>query len=82
MKTSRRKFLKKGLAGILLLGVSALPQLLMTFAGISSVSEVNRRNAKRILLISLDGICVAGFKQRRLIWTLRYQTGPCRQKNV
>ena len=65
MKTSRRKFLKKGLAGTLLLGAAALPQPLMAFAGISSVSEVNRRNAKRILLISLDGICVAGFKQAK-----------------
>lgn len=63
MKISRRNFLKKGLAGTLLLGTAALPQPLSAF--VSSTSEVDRKRSKRVVLISLDGICVAGFQQAK-----------------
>lgn len=61
MKISRRNFLKKTLAGSLLLGAASLPQPLS--AMIPSVEEVARKKTKRVVLISLDGICVAGFHQ-------------------
>lgn len=63
MKISRRNFLKKGLAGTLLLGSATLPQPLSAF--VSSTSEAERRKSKRVVLISLDGICVAGFQQAK-----------------
>jgi len=63
MKISRRNFLKKGLAGTLLLGAASLPQSLEAF--VPSTSEAERRKSKRVVLISLDGICVAGFQQAK-----------------
>lgn len=65
MKTSRRNFLKKGLAGTLLLGSSVIPQPLMALATTPSITETNRKKAKRVVLISLDGICIAGFQQAK-----------------
>ena len=63
MKISRRNFLKKGLAGTLFLGTATLPQPLqaLTTEGFAAAPK----RAKRIVLISLDGICVAGFKQAK-----------------
>lgn len=66
MKNSRRDFFKKGLAGTLLLASAVLPQplaALTTEAG--SAPKSKGPKAKRILLISLDGICVAGFQQAK-----------------
>lgn len=63
MKISRRNFLKKGLAGTLLLGASTLPQPLQALT--TSISAAAPKKAKRIVLISLDGISVAGFKQSK-----------------
>lgn len=63
MKISRRNFLKKSLAGSLLLGAASLPQPLS--AMIPSMEEVARKKTKRVVLISLDGICVAGFQQAK-----------------
>lgn len=63
MKISRRNFLKKGVAGTLLLGAATVPQPLSAF--VSSTSEAERRKSKRVVLISLDGICVAGFQQAK-----------------
>lgn len=63
MKISRRNFLKKGLAGTLLLSASTLPQPLQALT--TSTSAVAPKKAKRIVLISLDGISVAGFKQAK-----------------
>lgn len=63
MKITRRNFLKKGLAGTLLLGTATLPQPLQAVA--ASTSMAAPRRAKRIVLISLDGICVAGFRQAK-----------------
>ena len=63
MKISRRNFLKKGLAGTLLLGASTLPQPLQALT--TSTSAAAPKKAKRIVLISLDGISVAGFKQAK-----------------
>lgn len=65
MKISRRNFLKKGLSGTLLLGAATLPQSLTAFATIPSTTETNRKKSKRVVLLSLDGICVAGFQQAK-----------------
>lgn len=63
MKITRRNFLKKGLAGTLFLGAATLPQPLQAIA--ASTSMTAPRRAKRVVLISLDGICVAGFRQAK-----------------
>lgn len=63
MKITRRNFLKKGLAGTLLLGAATLPQPLQAIA--TNTSMAIPKKAKRIILISLDGICVAGFEQAK-----------------
>ena len=63
MKITRRNFLKKGLAGTLFLGAATLPQPLQAIA--ASTSMAAPRRAKRVVLISLDGICVAGFSQAK-----------------
>ena len=63
MKISRRNFLKKGLAGTLFLGTATLPQPLQALTTKAFAAAPKR--AKRIVLISLDGICVAGFKQAK-----------------
>ena len=63
MKITRRNFLKKGLAGTLFLGAATLPQPLQAIA--ASTSMAAPRRAKRVVLISLDGICVAGFRQAK-----------------
>ncbi len=63
MKITRRNFLKKGLAGTLFLGAAPLPQPLQAIA--ASTSMAAPRRAKRVVLISLDGICVAGFRQAK-----------------
>lgn len=60
MKITRRNFLKKGLAGTLLLGTTTLPQPLKAIVTDTSMAAPKR--AKRIVLISLDGICVAGLR--------------------
>lgn len=65
MKTTRRNFLKKALAGTLLLSSTALPQSLLAFASAYSVSEEHKKKTRRVLLICLDGICVAGFQQAK-----------------
>lgn len=63
MRITRRNFLKKGLAGTLFLGAATLPQPLQAIA--ASTSMAAPRRAKRVVLISLDGICVAGFRQAK-----------------
>ena len=63
MKITRRNFLKKGLAGTLFLGAATLPQPLQAIA--ASTSMAAPRRAKHVVLISLDGICVAGFRQAK-----------------
>ena len=55
MKISRRNFLKKGLAGTLFLGTATLPQPLQALTTEAFAAAPKR--AKRIVLISLDGIC-------------------------
>lgn len=56
MKNSRRNFFKKGLAGAVALGTASITQ------PVSAVTaKVNAPTAKRIVLISLDGICVDGY---------------------
>lgn len=63
MKNSRRDFLKKGLIGTLFLSTTALQQPLTAFAATESTKKKKASRAKRVVLISLDGICVAGFQQ-------------------
>lgn len=79
MKISRRNFLKKGLAGTLFLGTATLPQPLQALTTEAFAAAPKR--AKRIVLISLDGICVAGLnKQKHLTWMRYLQKGFCPQK--
>lgn len=56
MKNSRRNFFKKGLAGAVALGTASITQPVTAIT-----AKVNAAAAKRIVLISLDGICVDGF---------------------
>lgn len=63
MDKTRRNFLKQGLASTLLLGLSALPSPLAASVAEPARDKKNRRLASRVLLLSLDGICVEGFKQ-------------------
>lgn len=56
MKNSRRNFFKKGLAGAVALGTASITQPVTAIT-----AKVNASAAKRIILISLDGICVDGF---------------------
>ncbi len=66
MKISRRNFLKKGLAGTLLFGAAALPQPLAALTTeADSLFKKRRAKTKRMVLISLDGICVAGLQQAK-----------------
>lgn len=63
MTESRRDFLKKGLLGAALCS-GLVPAPLLAMTGTESRAS-RRRSAKRVLLLSLDGICVAGFRQAR-----------------
>lgn len=63
MKITRRNFLKRGLTGTLLLGAVTLPESVKAIAADTVMATPKR--AKRIVLISLDGICVAGLKQAK-----------------
>lgn len=63
MKISRRNFLKKGLAGTLLLGAATLPEPLQALT--APAPSAPPKKAKRIVLIALDGICIAGFQQAK-----------------
>ena len=65
MKISRRNFLKKGITGTLLLGAATLPEPVAALTSTSTVTKMKTPKAKRIVLISLDGICVAGFQQAK-----------------
>lgn len=60
MENSRRTFLKKGLTGALTLGIASLPKSLVALS-----TQVNTPRAKRVVLISLDGICVNGYLKAR-----------------
>lgn len=60
MKNSRRSFLKQGLLSVCTLGVASLP-LQPIIATSASLKKKNKPIAKRILLLSLDGICIEGF---------------------
>ncbi len=63
METSRRKFLKQGLTGTLLLSTATLPAPLQ--AMVVETAMKKSYQAKRVLLIALDGICTAGFEQAK-----------------
>ena len=56
MENSRRNFFRKGLAGAIALS---------SLTGCVDTSNVEKKRckAKRVVLISLDGICVEGFQQ-------------------
>lgn len=63
MKISRRTFFKKTLVGTLLLGATALPQTLAALTTAHPRRKSRNPKAKRVVLIGLDGICLAGFQQ-------------------
>lgn len=63
MKINRRDFLKKSLAGSLLLGAATLPQPLSAMVAETASTEGKRSKNRRVVLLSLDGISVAGFQQ-------------------
>lgn len=63
MSINRRDFLKKGLAGTLLLGASALPQPLAAVTNEIAGVDAKRPKKRRVVLISLDGISVPGFQK-------------------
>lgn len=65
MKISRRNFFKKTLAGTLLLGTAVLPQPLMALTMAEPKSKRRKPKAKRLVMISLDGISVQGFQQAK-----------------
>lgn len=60
MEKSRRDFFKKGLMGSLVLGTASL-----SHSAKAVTSMVESKRAKRVLMISLDGICVEGFLKAR-----------------
>ena len=59
MKNSRRTFFKQGRAGALALGAASLP------VSAAMTDGVGKAKAKRVVLISLDGICVDGCLKAR-----------------
>lgn len=61
MSVNRRDFLKKGLAGTVLLGTAALPQPLAAITNEMADINAKRPKKRRVVLISLDGISVPGF---------------------
>lgn len=56
MENSRRNFFKKGMVGAFALGTASLVRPVTAIT-----TNVNASAAKRIVLISLDGICVDGY---------------------
>ncbi|MDD3036558.1 alkaline phosphatase family protein [Bacteroides sp.] len=65
MKITRRNFLKKWLAGTLLLGTTTFSESSAAFAAASSTSKTMKKKARRVVLIGLDGISVPGFQQAK-----------------
>lgn len=63
MKETRRDFFKKGMAGMLTFGAASLARPVDALS--AEVNNANAARAKRIVLLSLDGICVDGFKQAK-----------------
>lgn len=61
MENSRRNFFKKGLAGTLALSTAALVHPVA-----AKPAETNMARAKRIVLLSLDGICVEGYRKANI----------------
>lgn len=61
MKNSRRNFFKKGMLGACALGLASQTETVAAFS-----EKMNKAAmAKRVVLISLDGICVAGFQKAK-----------------
>lgn len=65
MTVSRREFLKRSLAGAVCLGAASLPGPVAALTNEATAMHKKVRRAKRVLLLSLDGICVEGFQQAR-----------------
>lgn len=65
MTVSRREFLKRSLAGAVCLGAASLPGPVAALTNEAAATHKKLRKAKRVLLLSLDGICVEGFQQAR-----------------
>lgn len=64
MELSRRDFFKKSAAGALALGLAGQAQAAGKAGFVSEVT--GKPKAKRVIMIALDGICVAGFEKA---WT-------------
>ncbi len=65
MKRSRRIFLKQSLLGTVALGMLSIPITPLIGATEQKKQKGNRKNAKRVILLALDGICVEGFQKAR-----------------
>ena len=65
MKNSRRTFFKQGLAGALALGSASLP-----VSAAAMTDGVGKAKAKRVVLISLDGICVQELRIWKPCWLM------------
>ena len=63
MNETRRDFLRKTLAGALCVGAATLPTPVSAMTQEIWKKTKKRPQAKRVLLLSLDGICTEGFKQ-------------------
>lgn len=61
---SRRDFLKHSLLGAVALGVASFPGEPLTGA-IRNIEGRRKKTARRVVLLSLDGICVEGFRKAR-----------------
>ena len=63
MNETRRDFLRKTLVGALCVGAATLPTPVSAMTQEIWKKTKKRAQAKRVLLLSLDGICTEGFKQ-------------------
>lgn len=61
---SRRDFLKHSLLGAVALGIASFPGEPLTGA-IRNIEGRRKKTARRVVLLSLDGICVEGFRKAR-----------------
>lgn len=65
MNTTRRDFFKKSLTGALSLGTASLAYPVVAKADEFAYAQAKTVRAKRVLLLSLDGICTEGFENAK-----------------
>lgn len=66
MEESRRRFLKQGVLGTLALGTASLPLSIMANNTLQKQRKRKKAKAKRVVLLSLDGISVDGFRKANI----------------